>query len=222
MSLRIKFIGHSCFLIEKENINLLFDPFITGNPVATIKKDDLKANYILVSHAHNDHLGDAIEIALKQSSKIISTFEICILAQDKGVESIPGHIGGKINTEFGFVKFTPAFHGSGIEGGHASGFLVDFFGIKIYFAGDTGLFGDMKLLEAEKIDLAFLPIGDTFTMGPKDAVAAVEFIKPRIVIPMHYNTMPSITQHPEDFKEAVERKTQALVYIVSPGLDVKI
>lgn len=215
--MKIRFIGHSCFLIEEGKYSLLFDPFITGNPTAAVKAADLNPTHIFVSHNHGDHRGDAADIAKRTGAAVFTTNEIGIDLGKSGINVVAGHIGGKAKTEFGSVKFFQAFHGSGIEGGHACGFIVDLMGKMIYHAGDTGLTKDMELLWKQKIDLALLPIGDFYTMGPEDALEAVKMIKPKYVIPMHYNTFPAISQNPEVFKKAVEDETGVKAMVLKPG-----
>ncbi|NMA91627.1 MAG: metal-dependent hydrolase [Firmicutes bacterium] len=216
---KLRFLGHACFLIEGENQPaLLFDPFLTGNPLAAVSAEEVKADYILVSHAHADHLGDAFSIARNNEASIISTAEIAGEAEAQDVKSHAMHIGGKHAFPFGHVKLTVALHGSGIAGGHACGFVVNYYGKQIYFAGDTGLFGDMKLIgELNALDLALLPIGDNFTMGIEDAALAASFLKAPLVIPFHYNTWPVIQAVPEEFKQLVEKKTTSRCLILAPG-----
>jgi L-ascorbate metabolism protein UlaG (beta-lactamase superfamily) len=215
----ITFLGHACFLLEEDGQEaLLFDPFLSGNPMAPVKAEAVRAGYVLVSHAHFDHLGDAYEIARANGATLISTAEVAGAAQEQGVSAHAQHIGGRHRFPFGSVKLTPALHGSGISGGHACGFLVEFYGKKVYFAGDTGLFGDMRLIgELEAPDLALMPIGDNFTMGIDDAVVAASFIQAPAVIPYHYNTWPLIEADPLEFKEKVEKKTGAQCIILAPG-----
>lgn len=216
---KLTFLGHACFLLEgEEQETLLFDPFISGNPAAKIDPADIEARYILISHAHGDHLGDAYDIAAGNDGLIISTAEIADAAQEKGCRAHALHIGGGHRFPFGSVKVTLAFHGSGIPGGHACGFIVEYGGKKIYFAGDTGLFGDMRLIgELNTLDLALLPIGDNYTMGIDDAVVAASFLKARQVIPFHYNTWPIIEADPYLFKEKVEHRTESGCVILQPG-----
>ena len=215
--IKFNYIHHSCFLLESDKEKLLFDPFLDANP-KNIKPKDLDPSYILISHAHSDHLGSAYEIAKNNNSLIISTNEIAIDASENGCNSHGMHIGGTYKFPFGKVRIAPAFHGSGIAGGHACGFIIPLEDKTIYFAGDTSLFGDMKLLgELENIDYAILPIGDNFTMGPEDAEKAVEFLGAKYIIPIHYNTWPIIEQNPLTFKKDVEGKTKAKVIIVKPG-----
>ena len=214
--MNIRFLGHACFLISSEKYLILIDPFLSGNPSAAITKDEVRATHILITHGHDDHLGDAVEIAKREDSTVYATVETAKLFP-KEVNIEVGQIGGFVSSDFGGVKFTSAAHGSGIPGGLACGFIVEFGGKKIYHAGDTGLIMDMNLLEDEKIDVALLPIGDRYTMGPKDALRAVKMIKPKKVIPMHYNTWPLIAQDPNVWKEDVERETNTEVVILQPG-----
>ncbi|MDD4601824.1 hypothetical protein SDC9_27503 [bioreactor metagenome] len=214
----LNFFGHSCFYLEETNIALIFDPFLSANPFQKTNHSQINCDYILISHAHFDHLGDTIDIANRTSATVISTAEVANLCAKEGCNTHAMHIGGKHTFDFGYVRITPAFHGAGVEGGHACGFIVNFKGKTIYFAGDTSLFGDMELLgRLEKIDYALLPIGDNFTMGPEDAAEAVGLLKPKAVIPMHYNTWPLIAQSPDQFKQIVEGRFSIPVHILQPG-----
>lgn len=215
--LRLEYLGHSCFLINSNNTSLLFDPFLSNNPKATKQPEDIKPTHIFVSHAHDDHLGDTVKIAKVSGAKVYATFEIAQMLEKNRIKVIPGNIGGSYLTEFGNMKFFNAIHSSGISGGIACGFIVEIKGKKIYYAGDTALFSDMKFLRDENIYLAFLPIGDVFTMGVKDAIKAVEMINPKIAIPMHYNTFPAIESDPQKFKEIVESRTMTKVIPMFPG-----
>lgn len=216
---KITFLGHACFLLEDEGKEtLVFDPFLKENPLAALKAEQVKANYVLVSHAHSDHLGEAYDIAEANGATIISTAEISFSAQGKGLNAHPLNIGGKYNFPFGWVKATLAFHSAGIAGGTPCGFVVNYYGKNIYFAGDTGLFSDMKLIgELTKPDLALLPIGDNFTMGIDDAVIAASFVNAPVVIPYHYNTWPLVEADPGEFKKKVEEKTNSQCIIIAPG-----
>jgi L-ascorbate metabolism protein UlaG (beta-lactamase superfamily) len=216
------FIHHAAFWVEVNGKRALFDPYLDGNPEGLSAKD-VKADWIFISHAHSDHLGNAFEIARQNGATIISTAEVCGLAANAGCKAHAMHVGGTFSFNFGKVRLTPAFHGSGVAGGHACGFIVNFYGAKFYFAGDTGLFGDMKWLrEVEPFDVAILPIGGNFTMDPEDAARAAAWLEAPFVIPVHYNTWPVIAQDVAAFKAKVEEKTKTKVIIVSPGETIEI
>lgn len=219
--LNIKFLGHSSFLISSKEYSLLIDPFLSGNPGAAAKPGEITATHVLVTHGHGDHIGDAVEIAQRCGSTVYATVETAGLFPE-GTNLDVGQIGGFIRSDFGGVKFTSASHGSGVPGGLSCGFLIELDGKKIYHAGDTGLIMDMALLEEEEIDVALIPIGDRFTMGPKDALRAVKMIAPKRVIPMHYNTMPPIVQDPDRFKKDVEAQTEAEVVVLAPGESLEL
>jgi len=219
----LKFFGHACFELAEKNTSLIFDPFFSGNTWNIAAASDVNPNYLLISHGHADHLGDGLDIAKRTNATTVSTFEIASLFSNENYPAHPMHIGGKYDFDFGWVKIIAAFHGAGVPGGHACGFLVNFFGKVIYFAGDTSLFGDMALIgKTAKVDYALLPIGDNFTMGPEDAKEAAKLINPKVVIPMHYSTWPPITQSPEDFKASVEKETSIAVKIVAPGEKIEL
>ncbi len=222
MTLKITWYGHACFLIETDTAKLLVDPFIRGNPLAPVQADHVKTDYILVSHGHADHLGDTIEIAKRTGAMVISNFEIQNWLVNQGIANVhPQHIGGGFNYPWGRVKLTIAHHGSalpdGSYGGNPCGFLFYIQGKKIYHACDTGLFFDMKLIGEEGIDLAILPIGDNFTMGPDDALRAVKLIEPKQVVPVHYNTFDMIKQDPYGWAANVEKETLAKVTVMKPA-----
>ena len=208
---KLTYLSHSGWLLECGNHTIAIDPFLEGNPMAKVKPSDIKADFIIVTHAHGDHLGDSISIAKANNATIITNFEIANYCSAKGVNAHPLHIGGAHEFPFGKVKLTIAWHGSafpdGSYGGTPAGCLLMFEGKTIYHAGDTGLFMDMKLIgEMNDIDVALLPIGDNFTMGIDDAVKAVEFIKPKLVIPMHYKTFDVIDVDPQEFAQKVQEK----------------
>ena len=214
MGLTYTFHGHACFTLEAEGLALLFDPFLTDNPAAQVKADDLAADYILLSHGHFDHLPDAAAIAKRTGATVIGTFEVASWIGGQGVEAVHGmQPGGSFQFPFGRVKQTIAHHGSilpdGSYGGVATGFIVDVGGQRIYYTGDTALFLDMQLYGEEGIDVLVLPIGDNYTMGPQDALRCVKSVKPKIVIPLHYDTWPPIAQDAAAFAAAVEAETGA-------------
>ncbi|MBS4536550.1 metal-dependent hydrolase [Clostridium sp. D2Q-14] len=219
--MKIKYLGHSAFMIEEGLIKALIDPFISGNSSNGINIDELKEiTHIFVTHGHDDHLGDTVEIAKNNNAKVICNAEIGQYLSDKGLYVHTMHIGGSIRFDFGRVKMTPALHGSGIyngkfmiDGGNPCGFLIELDDKKLYHAGDTGLTMDMKLLEEENIDIALIPIGGNFTMDIYDAVRAVEFIKPKLVVPMHYDTFPVIKADPNEFKRNIKSREVKIMSI---------
>jgi L-ascorbate metabolism protein UlaG (beta-lactamase superfamily) len=221
MPVRLSYCGHSCFEIEGGGATLLVDPFLTGNPRATMRAEEARADYVLVSHAHGDHLGDAVEIARRTGATIVANHEIATYATGQGVAAHAMHIGGGHDFPFGRVKLTIAHHGSsfpdGSYGGNPCGFLLTIEGKKIYHACDTGLFYDMKLIGEEGLDVAILPIGDNFTMGPADALRAVKLLEPRVVIPIHYDTFEVIAQDPQAFAARVHDGTRARCLVLRPG-----
>jgi len=222
MTVKVTWYGHACFLIETSGTRLLTDPFLTGNPLAPVRVDEVQTDYILVSHGHGDHVGDGVAIAKRTGATVISNFEIQNWFVSQGVENVHAqHVGGGYDYPWGRVKLTIAHHGSalpdGTYGGNPVGFLFYIEGKKIYHACDTGLFYDMRLIGEEGIDLAILPIGDNFTMGPDDALRAVKLIEPRQVVPIHYNTFDVIKQDPHAWARRVESETSAKVVVMGPG-----
>lgn len=210
--MKLTFLGHAVLLIEEieEKYNIIIDPFITGNPAYPEDFILPKLDYILLTHGHGDHLGNTVELCKKFESTVISNYEICSYLQLKGCKVHPMHIGGVFYFEFGKVKLTPALHGSSIidgdkiiYGGNPCGFLLKVEGKNIYHAGDTGLTKEFELLK--DIDVAFLPIGGNFVMDIEDAMTAVEMIRPKTVVPIHYNTWEIIKADVEKFKESAER-----------------
>lgn len=193
--MNIIYYGHSCFGVEVNGRHLLFDPFITPNELAKgIDVNTVKADYILISHGHEDHIADAISIAKRTNATVICNWEIHTWLKKKGINNIhPMNIGGKWKFDFGNVKCVAAAHSSGLpdgsDGGNPMGFIVESSTTNFYYAGDTALTYDMKLIgNYRKIDFAFLPIGDNFTMGPENAIIAAEFINCQKIIGMHYDT----------------------------------
>ncbi len=222
MAIKLTWLGHACWNIETPNGTLLIDPFLTGNPAAAVQPDQVSPNYILISHAHGDHIGDAVEIAKRTGALVISNFEIANYFEAQGCQSHGLHIGGSHEFPFGRVKLTIAHHGSsfpdGHYGGNPAGFLLTIGNKKIYDSADTGLFSDMKLIGDEGIDVAMIPIGDNYTMGPDDAVRAVKFIRPKYLIPMHYNTWDLIAQDPKVFaKRVIKEAPKTKVVVLKPG-----
>jgi L-ascorbate metabolism protein UlaG (beta-lactamase superfamily) len=223
MVTRIRFLGHAAMALETAGYHILIDPFFTGNPKAAITADQAEADFILISHGHSDHVGDSIAIAKRTDATIICNYEISVWLEQQGIQKVHGQQhGGGFDHPFGRVKLTLAFHGSalpdGSNGGNPCGFLIDLKdGKKIYHAADTGLFGDMRLIGEEGIDLAILPIGDNYTMGPDDALRAVKLIQPRKVIPVHYDTFPLIAQDASAWAARVKAETKAEAIVLQPG-----
>jgi L-ascorbate metabolism protein UlaG (beta-lactamase superfamily) len=228
MTTRIRWLGHAAMALQTAGYHILIDPFFTGNPKAAISADQAKADFILISHGHGDHVGDSIAIAKRTGATIISNYEISVWLEQQGVKKVHGQQhGGGFNHPFGRVKLTLAFHGSalpdGSNGGNPCGFLIYLDdGKKIYHAADTGLFGDMRLIGEEDIDLAVLPIGDNYTMGPDDAVRAVKMIQPKKVLPIHYNTWPLIAQDAKAWSAKVKAETSAEAIVLQPGEELTI
>lgn len=227
----LTYFGHAAFQLESDEVRILIDPFISQNPVCPIKPDDLKRiDYIFVTHGHGDHVGDTVKIARKFNSTVVTNFELSTYLSNKfGLKTHPMHIGGRYNFPFGVVKMTPALHGSGIVeesgniiyGGNPCGFVISTKGRKIYHAGDTGLTMDMKLLEDEGIDVALLPVGGNYVMDVEDALIAARFIKPRQVVPMHYNTWEIIKADVELFKKRL-KEINIDCSILKPGKSIEL
>ncbi|MDM5156785.1 metal-dependent hydrolase [Bacillus sp. DX1.1] len=204
--MKISYHGHSVVKIETHGKVILIDPFLTGNPKTDLKAEEVKVDAIILSHGHGDHVGDTVALAKKNNAVVVAPFELATFLGWQGVNTHPMHIGGSHVFDFGKVKFTQAFHGSSYIDednktitytGMPAGILFTAEDKTVYHAGDTALFSDMKLIGSlNQIDVAFLPIGDNFTMGPEDAVLAAEWIGAKIVVPMHYNTFPVIEQDP--------------------------
>ncbi|PRO64233.1 metal-dependent hydrolase [Alkalicoccus urumqiensis] len=213
--MKISYHGHSVVKVETNGTNIFIDPFITGNGQCDLEADDTKADVILLTHGHNDHVGDTVEMAKRNDALVVAPFELATYLGFQGVNAHPMHIGGKYEFAFGTVKLTQAFHGSAyteeenqriVYTGMPAGILFKAEGKTIYHMGDTGLFSDMKLIgEQNDIDLAFVPIGDNFTMGPEDAALASDWIRAKTVVPVHYDTFPQIEQDPEAFIKSLKQ-----------------
>ncbi len=214
----ITWLGHAAFKAEIGENVIFFDPWISGNPMCPIKdvKEIEKATLVLVSHDHSDHgFDDAVKICKNTGATFVGVFELAQEAKKRGVEKIVGgNISGEVKVDDITIFFTPALHSSSI--GVPCGFVVRTPELTIYHAGDTGFFSEMEdISKLYEIDVAILPIGSTYTMGPKEAALAVEKLKPKIVIPCHYNTFPQIKQDPQEFKRLVGEKCR--VEILEPG-----
>ena len=223
MSIELTWLGHATWLINDGNHRILLDPFLNDSPTAPQKASEVDADFILVSHGHFDHVADVAEIANRCDAMVIAGFEVAewFANQHDVKKTIGMNIGGSLSLSFGSVKMTPAIHSSklpdGAYGGVAGGFLVMLGDRTLYFACDTALFSDMQLLRDKGIDAAILPIGDLFTMGPRDSVTATNYLNPKQVLPTHYNTWPPIEQNAENWAEMVRAGATAEPVVLQPG-----
>ena len=223
MTVKLTWLGHGTWSIECGGRHLLLDPFLDDNPSCPVRAADVQADVILISHGHFDHVADAAAIARRTAAVIVSNFEICQwFTSQHGIENtLPMNLGGEVTLPVGKVKSTLAHHSSqlpdGAYGGNPGGFLLTLPGKKIYFACDTALFGDMELIGRAGLDLAVVPIGDTYTMGPADSIEAVKLLDPKRVAPAHYNTWPPIAQDASAWAEQVRKQTTAEPLVIEPG-----
>lgn len=222
---KVTFLGHSCFVVEKVGTRILIDPFLSGNPQAAVGPEDVQCDYIVVTHAHGDHFGDAIDIARRTGATIISNFEIASYCAEREAKAHAMSLGGAYTFPFGTVKLTIAHHASsfpdGTYGGNPAGVTIGIDGKKIHHTGDTALHHDMKFVGEEGIDLAMVSIGDNFTMGVEDAIRALDFLRPRMVIPMHFNTFDTIQVDPSRFREGAMAK-DVQCHVLEPGNSVEV
>lgn len=226
MATTIRFLGHSAFHVESGEHRVLIDPFLTGNPSAEsagIKADDFNPTHIVLTHGHEDHIGDAPTLATRTGAQVIAPYEVCewFTSEHKHENTNPGNPGGGVPTDFGRVDFTNAIHSSSFGGrymGHPTGVVLTIGGVTLYHAGDTCLFADMKLIgELFTPDVAILPAGDRFTMGPKQASMAAEWVGAKIAIPCHFNTWPPIEV---DISAFAPKGVQARV--LKPGESIEV
>ena len=225
MSATLKYHGHACFSMAAEGKRVIIDPFLTDNPQAIEGPDDIECDAVLVSHAHSDHLGDAVQIAINNDAVLVAAYELALYCQRQGVaEVFPMHIGGGHEFDFGHVKLTVAHHSSSIVTddeiiaiSNACGFLLTMGGKTLYYSGDTALCSDMVLIgRLNEIDVATLPIGDVFTMGIDDAAIAAGMLGAGLTVPMHYNTFPVIEADPHEFVSRLEADGLA-ARVMQPG-----
>jgi L-ascorbate metabolism protein UlaG (beta-lactamase superfamily) len=223
MAVSFQWLGHSAFQFDLDGHNVLVDPFLTNNPLAAASPNDLRPEIIFLSHAHGDHLGDTVDIAKRTGAKVVCNFEIGNWMMKQGVENVhQQNPGGGYNHGFVHARWTSAHHSSsfpdGTYGGEPNGFVLTLpAGLKIYFAGDTALFTDMQLIGDYGIDIAFLPIGDNYTMGPEDSLKAIQMIRPQLVVPMHYNTWDVISIDVSQWANRVSSETNAQPIVIDPG-----
>ncbi len=224
MATRVQWLGHSCLLIESDGVRVLIDPFLTGNPTASAGPGEVEADVILVSHGHEDHVGDTLAIARRTGSTVVANYELGLWLEGQGLDKVRGlnHGGGLQVDPAVHVRLTVAFHSStlpgGGYGGNPCGFLVTCRdGSRIYDAADTALFGDMAMIGAGGLDLAILPIGDHYTMGPDDAIRAVKLLQPRAVLPIHFDTFPPIRQDARAWADRVAAETSSRAHLPEPG-----
>ena len=222
MGITLTWYGHSTFTLESDGKKLIIDPFLTNNPLAAASPDEMNPELILLSHAHGDHLGDTVDIARRSGALVVANFEIGGWLMKQDLENVVQvNPGGTFRGDFLDARWTIAHHSSsfpdGTYGGQPNGFVIKAHGKNLYYAGDTDIFLEMQLIGDMGIDVAFLPIGDHFTMGPEDSLKAIEMIRPKAVVPMHYNTFPPIVQDVAEWANKVNTLTQATPIVLDPG-----
>ena len=227
MVTKVTWYGHAAMGLETDGFDVLVDPYLSECPTAAVSPEDVNPDFILLSHGHGDHLGDTVSIAKRSHATVISNAELSGWLDKQGLTTHAQHLGGGYKHPFGYLKLTLAIHGSGLPdgsyGGNPAGFLLTTNdGKKIYLACDTGLFGDMRLIGEEGVDLAVLPIGDNYTMGPDDALRAVKLIGPKEVIPIHYDTFGLIAQDADAWAKRVEEETSTKVHVIKPGESITV
>ncbi|MCZ7663600.1 MAG: metal-dependent hydrolase [Thermoleophilia bacterium] len=219
--MKLTYHGHAAWEIETSGARLWIDPFLSGNPMADLSPDQVEADFVVLSHAHGDHLGDTEVIASRTGATVIAMNELAQYLAGRGLVTEALQLGGGQTFAFGRAKLVPALHSSSVDGrymGTEAGILLrDTEGTVLYHAGDTGLFSDMALIGRAGLDAALLPIGDKYTMGPEDAAAAVEMLQPRLAIPMHYDTFEPIRQDPHAWKRMVESRCGVPVLVLKAG-----
>lgn len=223
---KFNYYGHAAFLLDDGEHRVLVDPFLTGNPMASIAANEVDCDFILLTHAHGDHLGDAPSIAARTGAAIVAIPEVISVCESQAcaeIKSHPMNLGGSLDLPFGKVRMTIAQHSAGVAGGIACGFVIYIGDKVVYYSGDTALFSDMQLIgRKDAIDYAVLPIGDNYTMGLEDAAMAAQWLNASHVIPIHYDTWPVIAQEVNHYKEVTEAMTRAKVNVVAPGETIEL
>ena len=222
MGVDLRYLGHAAFELKTGDATVLVDPFLTGNPKAAAKADELDATTILLTHGHADHVGDTVDIARRTGATVVAITELAGELGDEGIETLDPNLGGTVKLDWGWVKLVPAWHTSTTPNGTVStpaGLLISIGDTLVYHLGDTCLFSDLKLIaqRGDKVDVALVPIGGHYTMDRYDAVTAVEFVDPKLVIPIHYDTFPPVETDAQAFKSDVESKTGASCVVLAPG-----
>lgn len=226
MMLKLTYLGHSAVLLSDGTHDVAIDPFLKDNPLASAKPEDINAKFVVLTHGHGDHLGDTVAIAKRNDAMVIATFELANYCNKQGVEKVHHmNTGGSFTFPFGKVKLTIAFHSSATPDGQymgdPNGLIIEMGGKTVYHAGDTALFSDMKLIgEMHDIDIMLVPAGDNFTMGVEEAAKAVEFVKPKIAVPVHYNTFPVIKIDPQEFIKKLPAGVEGKVMKPGDTLDL--
>jgi L-ascorbate metabolism protein UlaG (beta-lactamase superfamily) len=224
----LRYLGHSACEVSDGDTRVLIDPFLTWNPKAACAAADHSPTAILLTHAHSDHLGDTLEIARRTRCMVVAMHELAEWLGTQGIEAHGMGTGGAHQFPWGWVKLVPAWHSSSLDGpegglvalGSPAGILLRIGGKTLYHAGDTALFGDMALIGRHGIDLALLPIGDNYTMGPEDAFEAVRLIQPKHVVPIHYGTFPLIEQDPHLWAHRVRQEAEVHATVLEPGQSI--
>ena len=220
----IRYLGHATFELSEGDARILVDPFLApNNPKATVTADEIDPTHILLTHGHVDHIADAVAVAKRTGAHCVAIVELATWLGDQGVEKVSDpNIGGTVEFDWGWVKLVQAFHTSTTPDGKAkhspAGLVINVGGTTVYHLGDTGLFGDLKLIaERTPVDIAIMPVGGHYTMDRHDAVVAAEFIGAGTVIPCHYDTFPPIETDVQAFKSDVESRTSSKVVVLEPG-----
>lgn len=228
MPVQLTWLGHATWLIEAGSHRMILDPFLTENPAATYAADDVEVSFVLLTHGHFDHVADAASIANRCGATLVASYEVATWFGEKHsvANTLGMNVGGAVQMPFGRLKMTHAIHSSqlpdGSYGGPAAGFLLESDGKRIYFAGDTALFSDLQLMGRGGLDVAILPIGDLFTMGPEDSVQAAQWLGAKLVLPSHFGTWPPIEQDAAAWAKMIQSQTssKAMVPVLNKPIEI--